>query len=105
MESIAVQEFSRTLFNMRPDIALCTLRMIFQSDLRSLLGQVQVPCHIIHSCKDAAVPSTVTDYLQWNIGSKTIVWRSFRQKVTYPSLARRKPPYRSCFGTYTDIQV
>ncbi|KAD3640890.1 hypothetical protein E3N88_30113 [Mikania micrantha] len=72
-ESVAVQDYSRTLINMKPDIALCTLQMIFESDLRNLLGQVQVPCHIIQSCKDAAVPSTVTDYMRRNIGSTAIV--------------------------------
>ncbi|GKC89251.1 probable esterase KAI2 [Tanacetum coccineum] len=73
MDSVAVQEFSRTLFNMRPDISLCTFKMIFESDLRSLLCMVTVPCHIVQSSKDMAVPSTVTDCLQQSIGSKTIV--------------------------------
>ncbi|XP_071694789.1 karrikin insensitive 2 receptor CA-like, partial [Rutidosis leptorrhynchoides] len=73
MDSIVVQEFSRTLFNMRPDIALCNFQMIFESDLRGLLHLVSVPCHIIQSSKDTAVPSMVTDYLHRHIGSKTIV--------------------------------
>ena len=73
MDSVVVQDFSRTLFNMRPDIALCTFKMIFESDLRSLLCMVSVPCHIVQRSKDMAVPSTVTDYLQQNIRSKTIV--------------------------------
>nr|XP_043608827.1 probable esterase D14L [Erigeron canadensis] len=73
MDSVVVQEFSRTLFNMRPDIALCTFKMIFESDLRGLLHLVSVPCHIIQSSKDMAVPSMVTEYLHQNIGSKTIV--------------------------------
>ncbi|PWZ16043.1 putative esterase D14L [Zea mays] len=47
MESVAVQEFSRTLFNIRPDIALNVAQMIFQSDVRSLLPHVSVPCHIV----------------------------------------------------------
>ncbi|RZC45194.1 hypothetical protein C5167_038143 [Papaver somniferum] len=48
MDSIAVQEFSRTLFNMRPDIALS-------------------------SSKDLAVPVVVPEYLHRNITSDTIV--------------------------------
>jgi hypothetical protein len=47
MESVAVQEFSRTLFNIRPDIALNVAQTIFQSDVRSLLPHVSVPCHIV----------------------------------------------------------
>ncbi|KAL8200553.1 hypothetical protein R6Q57_011892 [Mikania cordata] len=50
-----------------------SVAMIFESDLRNLLGQVQVPCHIIQSCKDAAVPTTVTDYMHRNIGNTAIV--------------------------------
>ncbi|KAG9158797.1 hypothetical protein Leryth_013685 [Lithospermum erythrorhizon] len=73
MESVAVQEFSRTLFNMRPDIALSVLRIIFQSDLRHILPSVTVPCHIIQSMKDLAVPVVVSEYLHRNIGGESIV--------------------------------
>lgn len=40
IDSMAVQEFSRTLFNIRPDIAFTVAKTIFQSDLRSVLHQV-----------------------------------------------------------------
>lgn len=40
IDSLAVQEFSRTLFNIRPDIAFRVARTIFQSDVRSILPQV-----------------------------------------------------------------
>ena len=49
MDSIAVQEFTRTLFNMRPDIPLSLAHTIFLSDSRHILGHVTTPCHIIHS--------------------------------------------------------
>ncbi|TKY45347.1 strigolactone esterase DAD2 [Spatholobus suberectus] len=39
----AVREFSRTLFNMRPDISLFVSRTVFNSDLRGILGLVNVP--------------------------------------------------------------
>lgn len=42
LQSIAVQEFTRTFFNMRPDIALSVSKTCFQSDLRSLLPQVRI---------------------------------------------------------------
>ncbi|KAL3696730.1 hypothetical protein R1sor_010806 [Riccia sorocarpa] len=73
IESEAVQEFSRTLFNIRPDIAFSVAKTIFQSDLRSILPQVTVSCHILQSYKDLAVPVVVSDYLKHSFGGKTIV--------------------------------
>ncbi|XAR51337.1 hypothetical protein NMG60_11005938 [Bertholletia excelsa] len=73
MDSPAVQEFSRTLFNMRPDIALSVSQIIFQSDYRHILGHVAVPCHIIQSMNDLAVPVVVSEYLHQNLGSESIV--------------------------------
>ncbi|EPS71370.1 hypothetical protein M569_03387, partial [Genlisea aurea] len=73
MRSTAVQEFSRTLFNTRPDIALSVFRTVFTFDLRHFLARVTVPCHIIQSSKDLAVPVTVAEYLHQNLGGKSIV--------------------------------
>ncbi|CAA0819660.1 Probable esterase KAI2 [Striga hermonthica] len=73
MDSVAVQEFSRTLFNMRPDIALSVLQTIFYSDVRPLLAHVTVPCHIIQSMKDMAVPVVVAEYLHQSLGGESIV--------------------------------
>ncbi|KAJ6419790.1 hypothetical protein OIU84_029833 [Salix udensis] len=73
MDSVAVQEFSRTLFNMRPDIALSVAQTIFQSDMRSILHMVKVPCHILQSMKDLAVPVVVSEYLHQNLGGESIV--------------------------------
>ncbi|XP_021908336.1 probable esterase KAI2 [Carica papaya] len=73
MDSLAVQEFSRTLFNMRPDIALSVGQTIFQSDMRQILGLVTVPCHIVQSVKDLAVPVVVSEYLHQNLGGDSIV--------------------------------
>ncbi|KAI7728318.1 hypothetical protein M8C21_021244 [Ambrosia artemisiifolia] len=73
MESVAVQEFSRTLFNMRPDIAYSVLQTIFKIDMRNLLRHVTIPCHIIQSMKDLAVPVVVAEYLHQNLGGKSIV--------------------------------
>ncbi|KAH6799607.1 hypothetical protein C2S51_036091 [Perilla frutescens var. frutescens] len=73
MASVAVQEFSRTMFNMRPDIALSVFRTVFTFDLREFLERVTVPCHIIQSSKDLAVPVAVAEYLHQNLGGKSIV--------------------------------
>lgn len=73
LESMAVQEFSRTLFNMRPDTALSVAQVIFQSDIRSLLSSVTVPCHILQSIKDRTVPVMVSEYLHRNLGSESVI--------------------------------
>ncbi|XP_042507675.1 probable esterase KAI2 [Macadamia integrifolia] len=73
MDSAAVQEFSRTLFNMRPDIALSVAQTIFQCDMRQVLRLVTVPCHILQSVKDLAVPVMVSEYLHTNLGGESIV--------------------------------
>ncbi|KAK6923986.1 Alpha/beta hydrolase fold-1 [Dillenia turbinata] len=73
MNSATVQEFSRTLFNVRPDIALSLFRTIFNSDLRPILGSVTVPCHVVQSKKDLAVPVVVSEYLHQHLGGDSIV--------------------------------
>lgn len=73
IDSFAVQEFSRTLFNVRPDIAYSVAKTIFESDFRGILPCVSVPCHILQSSKDLAVPVVVSDYLHQNLGAKSIV--------------------------------
>ena len=40
VDSVAVQEFGRTLFNIRPDIAFSVAKTIFQSDLRNMIPHV-----------------------------------------------------------------
>ncbi|XP_011008514.1 PREDICTED: probable esterase KAI2 [Populus euphratica] len=73
MDSVAVQEFSRTLFNMRPDIALSVAQTIFHSDMRAILHMVTVPCHILQSMKDLAVPVVASEHLHQNLGGESIV--------------------------------
>ncbi len=67
----AIREFSRTLFQMRPDIALQMARLIFQSDMRALVGQLTVPTHIIQSKRDAAVPEAAALWLHDTIAGST----------------------------------
>nr|AWN64525.1 D14 [Phelipanche aegyptiaca] len=69
----AVREFSRTLFNMRPDITLFVSRTVFNSDLRGVLGLVKVPCSIIQTAKDHSVPSSVATYLENHLGMESTV--------------------------------
>lgn len=65
---VAVREFSRTLFNMRPDIALYVAKTIFETDMRGILGQVKVPCCVIQTSKDMAVPLGVAIYVKKHLG-------------------------------------
>ncbi|KAG6676063.1 hypothetical protein I3842_15G134700 [Carya illinoinensis] len=73
MDLVAVQEFCKTLFNMRPDIALSLARTIFLDDTRHVLGLVTMPCHIIQSIRDLSVPIAVSKYLHRNLGTKSIL--------------------------------
>ena len=70
---MAVREFSRTLFNMRPDISLFVGRTVFDCDLRGLLGLVRTPCCIIQGVKDNSVPVNVATYFKAHLGGKTTV--------------------------------
>ncbi|KAJ8483721.1 hypothetical protein OPV22_016206 [Ensete ventricosum] len=69
----AVREFSRTLFNMRPDISLFVSRTVFNSDLRGVLGLVRAPCVVIQTAKDVSVPVSVAAYLKAHLGGRTTV--------------------------------
>ncbi|GAU27336.1 hypothetical protein TSUD_05620 [Trifolium subterraneum] len=71
----AVREFSRTLFNMRPDISLFVSRTVFNSDLRGILGLVKVPCCIMQTARDMSVPAAVATYMKEHLGGKsTVQW-------------------------------
>ncbi|KAL3637675.1 Strigolactone receptor KAI2d4 [Castilleja foliolosa] len=73
LDSVPMQEFSRTLFNVRPDIAMSVVHIINTFDMRPFLPQVTVPCHIIQSSKDMFVPSSMGEYIHRNMGGKSIV--------------------------------
>ncbi|KAG0571780.1 hypothetical protein KC19_VG041700 [Ceratodon purpureus] len=68
LESSAVQEFSRTFYSMRPDIALSVCKTIFQSDLRATVPLVTVSVHLLQTRNDMAVPFDVANYLLHNLG-------------------------------------
>jgi len=59
----AIADFSRTLFQMRPDIALNTSRTIFESDMRQAVLRVTTPVHLIQTSADIAVPIQVGEWL------------------------------------------
>lgn len=71
-DSAAIHDFSRTLFQMRPDIALAVSRTIFQSDMRPVAGRLDRPTHIVQTREDVAVPAAVARWLQSNIDNATL---------------------------------
>ncbi|KAI4979091.1 hypothetical protein ZWY2020_015844 [Hordeum vulgare] len=69
----AVQEFSRTLFNMRPDISLHVCQSVFKTNLRGVLGMVQAPCVVVQTTRDVSVPASVAAYLKAHLGGRTTI--------------------------------
>jgi sigma-B regulation protein RsbQ len=62
-----IDEFSRMLFQMRPDIAQAMARVIFQSDMRGLLPRLAPPTCIVQPRRDIAVPMSVAEFMQQRI--------------------------------------
>lgn len=68
----AIAEFSRTLFQMRPDIALNTSRTIFSSDMRATIRRVPVPVHLLQTRDDIAVPMQAGEWLAHELPNATL---------------------------------
>ena len=68
----AVHEFCRTLFLIRPDIALATSRTIFQSDMRPVAERLERPTHLLQTASDLAVPPEVAGWLNRHIDGSTL---------------------------------
>lgn len=68
----AIADFSRTLFQMRPDVALNTSRTIFGSDMRDTARRVPTPVHLIQTASDVAVPLQVGKWLEATIPNATL---------------------------------
>lgn len=71
-DNAVIADFSSTLFQMRPDIALNTSRTIFTSDLRGLAPQLTTPVHLIQTARDMAVPIAVGHWLAQAIDGATL---------------------------------
>lgn len=64
----AKQDYGRSISAMKSDVALSIAQIIFQSDFRSILPQVTVPCHVVQCQKDIVVPVEVAEYMRCNLG-------------------------------------
>lgn len=71
-DNAAIEEFSRTLFQMRPDIALSIAQTIFQSDMREVASKLNRPTTIIQTKADFAVPMAVAEWLNQHIQGSTL---------------------------------
>jgi sigma-B regulation protein RsbQ len=71
-DSEAIADFSRTLFQMRPDVALATSRTIFGSDMRQTARRLSRPVHLIQTASDVAVPPEVGVWLSDVIQNATL---------------------------------
>jgi sigma-B regulation protein RsbQ len=65
--------FASTLSAMRPDIALCIAKAIFESDGRQELDKVKVPVLVVQTSDDIAVPDPVAPYMQRHIPKSRLV--------------------------------
>lgn len=68
------ESFARTLGAIRPDIALAVAKVIFESDLRQELKELDVPTLLIQAQEDIAVPDEVAKYLQNEIKNSKLTY-------------------------------
>lgn len=81
-------EFCTLLAAMRPDIAMRTLRTVFLSDFRGILGRVAQPVTVMHSQSDAAVPLAAGEYLVQHLPNATLVPLPVRGHVPHLTAPR-----------------
>ncbi|KAL6974359.1 hypothetical protein U1Q18_028542 [Sarracenia purpurea var. burkii] len=63
-DPLAVEKFGKCLKRMRPEAALAVADLIFRSDQREMLEKVTIPCTIVQTTNDVAVPTSVADYMR-----------------------------------------
>lgn len=71
-DNAVIDEFSRTLFLMRPDIALSIAQTIFQSDMREVAARLDRPTAVIQTLADFAVPMAVGDWIHAHVKQSTL---------------------------------
>ncbi|WVZ69864.1 hypothetical protein U9M48_018587 [Paspalum notatum var. saurae] len=63
-EPSAAEPLARSFFAMDPRVAHGLARMIFLGDQREVLGDVAVPCTLVHVSRDFAAPPSVGRYMR-----------------------------------------
>ncbi|XP_058111525.1 strigolactone esterase D14 [Magnolia sinica] len=70
----SIEKFGKSLQSMKPDVALSVAKTIFLSDHRDVLEKIIVPCTIIQTTNDFAVPMCVCHYMHKKLkGSLEII--------------------------------
>ncbi|CAA0805808.1 Probable esterase KAI2 [Striga hermonthica] len=72
-ESVAVEEFKRTMVKERPDIVLHRARWMYSYELRPYLDQITIPCHVIQSSKDPMMPVEVAEYIHRSLSGRSVL--------------------------------
>jgi sigma-B regulation protein RsbQ len=67
-----LDHFVGNLLEMRPDIALDMVRLVFQVDVRALIPSITCPVDLLQSHFDAAVPPIVGVWLQKRLSNATL---------------------------------
>lgn len=67
------REFAKTLSAIRPDIAQAVARMIFQSDHRRHLAEIDTDTLILQTSDDIAVPKAVGTFLHQHISNSKLI--------------------------------
>ncbi|TDO22679.1 alpha/beta fold hydrolase [Pedobacter duraquae] len=66
------EEFAKTLREIRPDIALAVVKVIFESDVRNQLPVLNLPTLLLQTKEDIAVPGQVAAYLNDHIKNSVL---------------------------------
>ncbi|RDY07987.1 Strigolactone esterase D14, partial [Mucuna pruriens] len=66
-DAVSVEKFKNCLKNMGVEVAISLAKTVFFSDYRDMLEMVQIPCTIIQSSNDVAVPLNIGNYLKEKI--------------------------------------
>ncbi|XP_078169020.1 karrikin insensitive 2 receptor IA-like [Carex rostrata] len=67
----SIEKLSRSFLAMRPEVAQSLSSDIFLKDRRDVLEKIEIPCTIIGTSKDFAVPVAVGGYMQSKIKGET----------------------------------
>lgn len=72
-DPLSVEYFVESLKRMGAQVAVAMAKTVFFSDYRSVLDKVTVPCTLIHSKVDFAVPTEVATFMHDNIRSESTI--------------------------------
>ncbi|RDX86099.1 putative strigolactone esterase DAD2, partial [Mucuna pruriens] len=72
INGLYADKFEKSIKEMRPEVTLSLAKTVFYSDHREILDKVEIPCTIIQTNKDVAVPHSVALYMENKIKRATL---------------------------------